>query len=146
MPTIAPRCPPAARTVARSGFQQQARTPAPACRRDLIACSCYPRLARLQIIIPYILSRYLFRLRRILKDHLAFSFRPMHLPPITPPDKRDTVRPAGVPESKKEREKRVMGDWLPSALCAGLCKHWRGPCKPARPATRKVCLEPWRSS
>ena len=48
-------------------------------RRGLIACSSYPRLVCLQIIIfravlpfPYRLSRCLFRLRGILKDHLAF--------------------------------------------------------------------------
>lgn len=73
------------RTVARNRFQQQARdhlSCACACtahRRGLIACSSYPRLVCLQIIIfravfpfPYRLSRCLFRLRGILKDHLAF--------------------------------------------------------------------------
>ena len=33
--TIAPRCPPAALTVARNRFQRQARRPAPAARREV---------------------------------------------------------------------------------------------------------------
>jgi hypothetical protein len=95
---------------------------APTCRRGLIACSSYPptacvsrnnRVPRRATTLTHILSRCIFRLRGILKDHLAFLLGPMHLPPITPPDKRDTLRPAGVPESEKERE---TDDWLPKPL------------------------------